>query len=216
MEHTYTQTNYSFNNPVVFVTRGEIIFYLIVAMVLGYLIHYTFSRRRDYIRTPKKKPSFFYNDTLNAAYYPNSEPIYPETIVHHYDISEGEQNYHHKDEHHDNQNHYELYTIQEDRHEPQTFHVSEFQNHESKKDDLKIIEGIGPKIEEILNKAGIMTWHQLSKSKPKELKSILEKAGKQFLMHDPTTWPQQAHLAETKQWGALTELQNYLTGGREK
>lgn len=214
MEHIYTHTNYSFDNPLVWITRGELIFYMVAAIVLGYLIHYTFSHRRDYVRTPKKKPGFFYNDTLNAAYYPNSEPIYPETIVHHYDVPVIEQTQHHNNDHQNSHDNYELYTTQEDA--SQNFHVSEFQNHESKKDDLKIIEGIGPKIETILNKAGIMTWHQLSQSTPKKLKSILEKAGKQFLMHDPATWPQQAHLAETKQWGALKELQDYLIGGREK
>ncbi|MEO6189518.1 MAG: hypothetical protein ABIO44_03220, partial [Saprospiraceae bacterium] len=49
-----------------------------------------------------------------------------------------------------------------------------------KKDDLKAIEGIGPKIEGILHNAGIWTWGQLSTFDVSDLKSILEKAGDRY------------------------------------
>jgi hypothetical protein len=38
------------------------------------------------------------------------------------------------------------------------------------------------------------------------LKGILEEAGSRYKMHDPTTWPQQAKLAEEGKWDELKEL----------
>jgi predicted flap endonuclease-1-like 5' DNA nuclease len=84
----------------------------------------------------------------------------------------------------------------------------------SVKDDLKRIEGIGPKIEELLNAAGIQTFKQLSATKAGNVKSILDAAGKRFQMHDPTTWPKQAKLASEGKWEALDKLQGELNGGK--
>ena len=50
-----------------------------------------------------------------------------------------------------------------------------------KKDDLKIVEGIGPKIEELFNNAGIYTFAQLSDTSVEKMKSILEAAGSRFV-----------------------------------
>lgn len=61
------------------------------------------------------------------------------------------------------------------------------------KDDLTVIEGIGPKIAEVLQQAGISTFHQLSQEDPAHLRQILEDAG--LRLSDPTTWPRQAALA---------------------
>jgi hypothetical protein len=85
MENIYTQT-YEVSNPLIYLGRWEFVFYIVAAFVVGYLVHYTFSHRRDYVRTPKKRPSFYYSDTLNTAYYPNSEPIQPQTIVQTHDV----------------------------------------------------------------------------------------------------------------------------------
>lgn len=69
----------------------------------------------------------------------------------------------------------------------------------NQRDDLKLIEGIGPKIEKVLNKAGIKTWRQLADQSPEELQRILAAAGKRFVMHQPHSWPEQANrLAEGK------------------
>lgn len=58
--------------------------------------------------------------------------------------------------------------------------------------DLTEIIGIGPKIQEILNKNGIYTFKQLSDWKPDDLSSILSAEGKRFQLHDTSTWADQA------------------------
>ncbi|HEY8092972.1 MAG TPA: hypothetical protein VID93_04295 [Acidimicrobiales bacterium] len=81
-------------------------------------------------------------------------------------------------------------------------------------DDLKVIEGIGPRIEEVLQGAGITTWTKLAQASPEQLRSVLTAAGSQYNAHDPTTWPQQAVLALGGHWDALKILQDGLRGGR--
>ena len=83
-------------------------------------------------------------------------------------------------------------------------------------DDLKKIEGIGPKIASILNEAGIMTFAELAGAEVDKLKEILEGAGSRYKAHDPSTWPQQAGLAAEGKWDELQKLQDELDGGREK
>lgn len=85
----------------------------------------------------------------------------------------------------------------------------------SKKDDLRKIEGIGPKIEELLNKAGIATFKDLSESSRDAIKELLNEAGPQFRMHEPESWPHQAKLASNGEWQELKEYQEFLSGGRE-
>ncbi len=82
-------------------------------------------------------------------------------------------------------------------------------------DDLKIVEGIGPKIEELLYKGGISTWEKLSQTSADDIKKILTDAGGNFGSHDPTTWPKQAEMAHNGDWGDLKEWQDKLDGGRE-
>lgn len=61
-----------------------------------------------------------------------------------------------------------------------------------KTDNLKAIEGIGPKLESILNANGIKTYNDLAKAKVSTLKTIIEKAGPRYKMHNPSTWSKQA------------------------
>jgi len=84
-----------------------------------------------------------------------------------------------------------------------------------KKDDLKAVEGIGPKIEKLLKEAGIETWQKLSESPQNMLKDILDKAGKRYQLADPGTWPQQAKLAAEGKWQDLMALQDSLKGGKK-
>ena len=82
-------------------------------------------------------------------------------------------------------------------------------------DDLKKIEGIGPKIEEVLNNNHIKTFKQLHKSNRNTLKSYLDKAGPQFKMHEPESWPHQAGMAYRGEWDKLKEYQDFMIGGRD-
>ncbi len=85
---------------------------------------------------------------------------------------------------------------------------------ESAADDLKVIEGVGPKIEELLNADGIRTFARLASSDPKHLSRLLSAAGARFQIHDPASWPQQAALARDGHWEELATVQERLLGGR--
>ncbi len=80
-------------------------------------------------------------------------------------------------------------------------------------DDLTKLEGIGPKISSILNDAGITTYAQLASTKIDSLKEILQNTQLR-VPHDPTTWPEQAYLANEGKWDELEKLQDELHGGR--
>jgi len=83
-------------------------------------------------------------------------------------------------------------------------------------DDLKKIEGIGPKCAEHLNNGGIHTFQDLAESKLETLKEILEAAGPRYKIIDPTTWAEQAALAAAGKWDELQVLQDELDGGKRK
>ena len=80
-------------------------------------------------------------------------------------------------------------------------------------DDHKIVEGIGPKIAELIKAGGINTWAELAATDASKIKEILVAAGSRYQMHDPTTWPKQAGLAAEGKWDELKEYQDYLDGG---
>jgi large subunit ribosomal protein L27 len=82
-------------------------------------------------------------------------------------------------------------------------------------DDLKLVEGVGPKIEGLLNEAGINTWAEMAEAPVEKIQAILDEAGPRYRMHDPATWSQQARLAADGQWAELEDLQDRLKGGRE-
>ena len=84
----------------------------------------------------------------------------------------------------------------------------------TRKDDLTKIEGIGPKINELLNNAGIYTFGQLANATIDFLKTVLSDAGSRFQMHDPGTWPQQSELARDGKWDELKIIQDRLDGGK--
>ena len=86
----------------------------------------------------------------------------------------------------------------------------------TKSDDLKKIEGIGPKISELLQEAGINTFAELAKTSQEQLKEILANAGSRYVSRNPSTWPTQADLAAKGKWDELKELQDRLKGGIEQ
>jgi predicted flap endonuclease-1-like 5' DNA nuclease len=82
-------------------------------------------------------------------------------------------------------------------------------------DDLKRIEGIGPKISALLQAAGITSFAQLAASDAQALTQILREEDPRLArLADPTTWPEQAALAALGAWDVLEELQEELTAGR--
>jgi predicted flap endonuclease-1-like 5' DNA nuclease len=85
----------------------------------------------------------------------------------------------------------------------------------STKDDLKIIEGVGPKIEELLNAAGIHSFKDLSESNTDALKAILAGGGKRYAIHNPSTWAEQAGLAASGKMDELKAWQVELNGGKK-
>lgn len=82
-------------------------------------------------------------------------------------------------------------------------------------DDLKRVEGIGPKLEEILNSHDILTFSQLAATKTEDLQAILDKAGEAYRIHDPGTWPQQAQLLAEGRIEEFEKLTDELKGGRK-
>ncbi len=58
--------------------------------------------------------------------------------------------------------------------------------------DLTQVQGIGPKLQEMLQAAGIATLAQLAEAEVSDLQAILDKAGSRYQIHDPSTWPEQA------------------------
>ncbi|MBT8270045.1 MAG: 50S ribosomal protein L21 [Flavobacteriaceae bacterium] len=82
----------------------------------------------------------------------------------------------------------------------------------AKADDLKKIEGIGPKIASTLVDGGIATFVDLAKAKPAEISEII--AGVRG-NHVPDTWPEQAKLAADGKWDELKALQDKLDGGKK-
>jgi len=81
----------------------------------------------------------------------------------------------------------------------------------SEPDDLTRIEGIGPKINQLLQDAGITTYAQLAQADVDTIDSKLDEAGITFA--HPGTWPEQAQLASEGKWDELANFQDELKGG---
>ena len=86
---------------------------------------------------------------------------------------------------------------------------------ETKGDDLKIVEGIGPKIAEILNGHGVHTFADLASTEADQIKAWMDEAGSRYKMHDPTTWPDQAAMARDGKWDELKAWQDTHKAGKE-
>lgn len=83
----------------------------------------------------------------------------------------------------------------------------------STKDDLKVVEGIGPAIEKLLNKEGIQTYWQLAETPKENLVAILTKAGPLYLNHGEGTWGEQATLLRDGKMEEFKKLAAELIGG---
>ncbi len=82
-------------------------------------------------------------------------------------------------------------------------------------DDLRKIEGIGPKVEQALHSLGITTFAQLAEADPAELEAKVKAQGVRILPGAPATWPAQAALAAKGDWAGFEKLTASLKGGRK-
>ena len=81
-------------------------------------------------------------------------------------------------------------------------------------DKLTKIEGVGPKLSEILSEAGFDSFEKIANASADQLREVLANAGNRYKAFDPTTWPQQASLANDGKWDELKTLQDNLKGGK--
>lgn len=79
-------------------------------------------------------------------------------------------------------------------------------------DDLTILEGIGPKVAQVLKEAGITTFAALAEAVPAKVQQALNAAGLQMM--NPEGWIEQAKLAARGDMDGLKKLQDELKGGR--
>ena len=79
----------------------------------------------------------------------------------------------------------------------------------SGRDDLKLIWGIGPKIEGVMNDNGIYTFAQIAAVPAERLTEILHKAGSRFRISSEElhqTWPTQARPCRSRQNGRINAV----------
>ncbi len=81
------------------------------------------------------------------------------------------------------------------------------------KDDLTIIEGIGPKMSAALIAAGINSFAALAESSEENIRTAISAAGMRFAPSVPT-WAEQARYAMRGDWDGLRTFQNTLKSGR--
>jgi len=81
----------------------------------------------------------------------------------------------------------------------------------AKADDLKKIEGIGPKIAETLTAAGVGTFAELAKTSSEKISEIIADVRGN---HVTDTWPKQAQMAADGSWDELKKWQDEMDGGK--
>lgn len=82
------------------------------------------------------------------------------------------------------------------------------------KDDFTIVEGIGPKINQLIHDAGINFYADLAAAPVDTIQKILDDAGPRYKLAKPGTWPAQADMAAKNKWVALKTWQDELDGGQ--
>ena len=81
------------------------------------------------------------------------------------------------------------------------------------RNNFTVIEGIGPKINDLIHDDGIHTYSELALTDVAHIQKILDKAGPAFTLAKPDTWPAQSNFAAGNQWEALKAWQDVLDGG---
>lgn len=90
------------------------------------------------------------------------------------------------------------------------FRAKSFLGKSVKENDLTLIEGIGPKVQELFHNHYINTWKALSECSVDQCQKILNSGGERFTVHNPGTWAEQARLAHEGEWKELLKWQNQL------
>lgn len=83
-----------------------------------------------------------------------------------------------------------------------------------KQDDLKIVEGIGPKIEGLFHNYNIKTWKALSETSVAKCHEVLDSGGEKYRVHDPASWPMQARMCYENKWKELHRWQEEHKHGK--
>ncbi len=83
-------------------------------------------------------------------------------------------------------------------------------------DDLEVIEGIGPKIAGLFHDAGIHMFWELAETPTARMQTILDAAGPNYKLANPSTWATQSDLAAKNRWVELRKLQDELNAGVKK
>lgn len=83
-------------------------------------------------------------------------------------------------------------------------------------DDLTVIEGVGPKINELFKDNGLKTFAKVATATVPQMRAVLDKGGPRYRIANPSTWAKQAKLAANNKWKELKKLQDDLSGGVKK
>jgi predicted flap endonuclease-1-like 5' DNA nuclease len=83
-----------------------------------------------------------------------------------------------------------------------------------KQNDLKIVEGIGPKIQQLFNSFEIKTWKDLSETTVAKCQEVLDSGGARYKIHDPASWPMQAKMCYEGKWKELHKWQEEHKRGK--
>ncbi len=83
-----------------------------------------------------------------------------------------------------------------------------------KQDDLKLIDGIGPKIEGLFHNYDIKTWRALAGTSVAKCQEVLDSGGDRYKIHDPSSWPMQARMAYEGKWKELMRWQDEHDHGK--
>jgi large subunit ribosomal protein L21 len=84
------------------------------------------------------------------------------------------------------------------------------------RDDIELIEGIGPKIAKVLADNGITTFAKLAETQPAAIAGMLKASGGRFALASTDTWPQQAALLRDGKMDEFKKLTDELVGGVKK
>jgi predicted flap endonuclease-1-like 5' DNA nuclease len=83
-----------------------------------------------------------------------------------------------------------------------------------KENDLTLVEGIGPKIQELFHNHDVKTWKALGECSVDKCQTVLKSGGDRYKIHKPGTWPKQAKMAAEGRWADLLKWQDELDGGK--